>query len=105
MKDKNGILIEKYNGEKMWVPFGYVRSSTDRLYRKYPNPEKGYTEFLIQNVNLDKSDEDGIVCDLFQKLENGSVLTPSIYISHKQIDTFMSNETKAMLHSFDIGSK
>jgi len=99
--DKNGIPIENYNSEKIWVPFGYVRSIFDKFYRRYPNPEKGYTEWVIQNVNLDKSNDDGIVCDLIKERKDSITTCPDIYISHKQISTFMGNQEKAMLYSYN----
>lgn len=104
----------EYNGTKIWIPHGYAGSVTNRLYRKYPNPEKQYTEYTIQNVSLDietgekefdtyfKSDDNGIVCDLVEQLSEGQKSTTSgIYLTHEQIGIFLRNETKAMLSDFD----
>ena len=104
----------EYNGTKIWIPNGYEGSVTNRLYRKYPNPEKQYSEYTIQNVRLDietgekefdtyfKSDANGIVCDLIEQLSEGQTSTiRGIYLTHNQIGTFIRNETKAMLSDFD----
>jgi len=114
MKEKKYFQFNKYplyNGTKLWIPDGYMRSITNKVYRRYPNPEKQYSECTIQNVrNVDlfkfekwdkgfKSDTEGIVCDLISN--NGSSTMPGIYITHKQIGTFVRNETKAMLADFD----
>lgn len=111
MKEEKHFQFNKYplyNGTKLWIPNGYTRSVTNRMYRRYPNPEKQYTEYTIENVDLDKSEKwdkgfksdiEGIVCDLISN--NGSTSTSRIYITHKQIGTFVRNETKAMLADFD----
>ena len=98
----------KYNGTKIWIPYGYQRSVTNKMYRRYPNTERQYSEYIIQNVDLDKSekfdknfksDELGIICDLISN--DASTCTPRIYLTHEQIGTFVRNEEKAMLADFD----
>ena len=114
MKDEKHFPFSKYpkyNGTKIWIPYGYQRSVTNKMYRKYSNPEKQYTEYTIQNVSLDihtgpkefdnyfKSDELGIICDLISN--DGKTCTPGIYLTHEQIGNFIRNEEKAMLSDFD----
>jgi len=114
MKDEKHFPFSKYpeyNGTKIWIPDGYQTSVTNKMYRRYPNTEKQYTEYTIQNVSLDidteekefdtyfKSDELGIVCDLISN--NGKTCTPGIYLTHEQIGIFVRNEKKAMLADFD----
>lgn len=96
----------EYNGTKIWIPYGYNRSVTNRLNRRYPNPGKEYSECVIQNVSLDmqvgpkefdtyfKSDELGIVCDLIS--DGGRTTCKGVYLTHEQIGTFVRNESKAM---------
>ena len=110
MKEEKYFPISKYpeyNGTKIWIPEGYEGSVTNKLYRRFPNPEKQYSEYTIQNVSLDihtgakesdtyfKSDELGIICDLISN--NGMSRTPGVYLTHEQIGTFVRNESKAML--------
>jgi hypothetical protein len=109
MKDEKYFPISKYpqyNGTKIWIPNGYERSVTNKIYRRYPNIEKQYSEYIIQNVRLDtkenvdayfKSDELGIVCDLV----SGNSIIPKIYLTHEQIGAFIRNEIKAILSDFD----
>ena len=114
MKDEKYFPINmypKYNGTRIWIPEGYEWSVTNKLYRRFPNPEKQYHEYTIQNVSLDvhtgkkeydtyfNSDELGIVCDLISN--NGKTCTSSVYLTHEQIGIFIRNESKAMLSDFD----
>jgi len=77
--------INSFIGIKLRIPDGYERSAFNKLYRRYSNPEKTYSYWIISNII--KEEDDYIICDLI--CENTTM--PNLTIAKSQIDKWKIN--------------
>jgi hypothetical protein len=100
MKNVN-LNPQDYIGTILYIPYGYKRTVTSKLNRRYPNSEKMYTKNKI--VKVHEVNSEFIKCDVEVYYCDISVpsLMSNIIITQKQIGTFMRNEEKATLAWFN----